>query len=370
MSRLLRERKNDIMSDYQPGRFEQFGNWGTYLLRLLPAEVAHSIGMNLLTSTFFLHLPDPNLDVADVDLETNAGVLGVLKHPLGLAAGFDKNMEAPYGFAKMGFSCLEFGTVTPQSQPGNSKPRMWRDSETKSIVNRMGFNNDGAIVLQKRLQSLNWTTHHPKIGLNIGKNKQTSAGEAIGDYVGLAQRFAPISNYLVVNLSSPNTPGLRDLATSDFIDLLAKELGSSILSKTFVKLDPDLSKSQLQKLIERLQHHVFAGVILTNTHGVQSPYAGGLSGHSLLSQSNSSLEWAWETHLGSFTMIASGGVLTGMDAFSKIARGASLVQLYSALVFRGPGAVAKILWELGAEMRRRGFRSVDEAKGSFYDKRN
>jgi dihydroorotate dehydrogenase len=345
----------------------KIGAWGTSLLRCLPAELAHDIGMWALKHQVLDYLPQPSSMHGSVNLSTEIGHLGHLPHPFLLAAGFDKHCLAPGAFFKMGFAGVELGTVTPQPQPGNPKPRMFRHEDTRSLINRMGFNSDGHAVVHKRLK--NHRDSLPRgsiVGVNLGKNKVTAPELAVNDFLQGLHLFDAVSDYLVINISSPNTPGLRALARPDFITSLAGE-ARSFVNKTWIKLDPDIERHDFQAIVHAITDQDFAGFILSNTHRVDWPQAGGLSGHPLLSQSNTVLEWAWEVHRGLKPMMASGGVLSGIDAYQKIIRGACAVQLYSALVYRGPGAVLSIHTELQHELKLHGFSTMSEAIGVFYD---
>lgn len=345
--------------------FNLAGQFGTALLRLLPAETAHDFGMFLLSKGSLEVLPHPLLLNHQVNMTTNIPGVGLIRHPIGLAAGFDKNARCPHSFQKMGFSFLELGTVTPRPQPGNPKPRLFRDAGQRAIVNRMGFNSDGGERVASRLRGHNWSLANVPIGINLGKNKDTPASRAVDDYLNGVERFQNLAHYFVVNISSPNTPGLRDLATPAFIETLAATIGHE-RKRSWIKLDPDMDKPAFQKMIETIKAQEFCGVILSNTHRVELPEAGGQSGHPLLSPSNSMLELAWEVHRGTLPMIASGGVLSGVDAFHKITRGACAVQIYTALVYRGPGAVARIHEELALELKLRKFSNVQDAIGAWY----
>jgi dihydroorotate dehydrogenase len=339
---------------------------GTAALRLLPAELAHDIGMWMLRKGVMDFLPAPQAQIYNTSLQTTVPGLGALDHPIGLAAGFDKNCLAPFGFARMGLSFIEIGTVTPRPQPGNPKPRVFRYPKERALINRMGFNSDGAETVAARLKKLKWNHDQVPIGINVGKNKQTPPEEAVLDYMQVIEAFRDLGSYYVVNISSPNTPGLRDLANPDFIEMLARHLGS-LVSNTWVKLDPDMDKKLVQDNIEALGNHGYQGVILSNTHRVTWPEVGGQSGHPLTSQSNCCLEWAYEVHRGSLPMIASGGILSGADIYQKLARGASAVQVYTALVYGGPWVVAELQEQLSAEMNLRGVETVAEIIGSLYD---
>lgn len=345
--------------------FDRSGRMLTAVLRQLPAETAHDIGMFAMSRGMLDFMPAPKPANVSIPLQVELPGIGRLRHPIGLAAGFDKNARCPSAFERMGMSFIELGTVTPRPQPGNPKPRLFRYPESRAIINRMGFNSDGAEVVLKRLQALQWSPARVPLGVNVGKNKQTPSESAVDDFVNGVMAFENYTAWLTVNISSPNTPGLRDLASPGFIRDLACAVGVH-RTKCWIKLDPDMDRQNFQALIEAIRTHEFRGVILSNTHRVEWPEVGGQSGHPLLSPANSILEWAWDVTKGSLPVIASGGVLSGIDAFHKLARGATAVQIYTALVYRGPGAVARICEELAAELTLRGFSSAEEAIGSWY----
>jgi dihydroorotate dehydrogenase len=345
--------------------FDASGRFLTALLRLLPAESAHHIGLWAMEHGLLRLMPRPRPITMPVPLQVTLPGIGRLRHPIGLAAGFDKNARCPGAFEWLGCSFVEIGTVTPKPQAGNPKPRLFRYPETMSIINRMGFNSDGAEAVLKRLQKMNWSPSRIPLGINIGKNKLTPQHLALDDFLSGISAFDSSSSWLTINISSPNTPGLRDLASSEFIRTLALSAGPAI-RKCWIKLDPDMSRGPFQDLIATIAEEDYAGVILSNTHRVAWPEAGGQSGHPLLSQSNQCLEWAWEVTKGKLPMVASGGVLSGVDAFNKLSRGASAVQIYTALVYRGPGAVQRICEELSEELKLRGFLSAEDCIGSIY----
>jgi len=343
-----------------------FADLGTAFLRLLPAELAHDVGMSLLRAGALNYLPEPAIESAMAGMKVRLPGIGDLPHPIGLAAGFDKNCWCPSAFVRMGFSMVEIGTVTPFGQAGNPKPRLFRQNEQRSLINRMGFNGDGAAIVSSRLKMLNWNNDRVPIGINCGKNKITPNERAIQDYRQVMDAFKGLSRYFVINISSPNTPGLRELATPVFIEQLAEEVGHE-RSKIWIKIDPDMERREFQGLIATIADRGFQGVILSNTHRVSFPEVGGQSGHPLMALSTACLEWAWEVHKGHLPMIASGGVLSGIDVFQKLSRGASAVQIYTALVYRGPWVVWKLLLELNAEMRLRGFSCIEDFIGSYYE---
>lgn len=277
-------------------------------------------------------------------------------NPIGLAAGLDKNAEAIAGLSQFGFGHLEVGTVTPRAQPGNPKPRLFRLTEDQALINRFGFNNDGVDAMVSRLAS------HPYagvLGVNIGKNKDTPNAAALEDYLTCLTAVAPVADYVTVNVSSPNTPGLRDLASPDAITALLSPLVDArhhLANRRgqrlplLVKLAPDFSDEALVSVLEAIQHIGIDGVILTNTTlerpGVVSRHAseqGGLSGAPLTLKSRHALALAIEVLGASLPVMSVGGIMTGEEARVRLAMGARLVQLYSGLIYRGPQLVREAI---------------------------
>jgi len=342
------------------------GEFSAAALRLLPAETAHEIGMHILKFRLARLLPRPKPVFSGFKLHQKASGIGQLRHPIGLAAGFDKNAFALPGFCDLGFSFIETGTITPLPQIGNPKPRLFRQKGEASLINRMGFNNDGHRAVLERLKTLRLPV---PIGVNLGKNKTTPVERSLSDYLKGISQFKDIADYLVINISSPNTPGLRDLANPEFISQLASEVRlqfADSLKNIWIKLDPDMPIKIFQNLVEAIAQSEFAGLILTNTHRVEWPQSGGMSGHILSHLSSERLEWAYQVHQGQLPMIGCGGIFSGIDVFHKLARGASAVQIYTALVYRGPWAVLHMLDELQAEMKLRGFTDLSTVIGSHY----
>ena len=350
----------------QAGWARLLARWGTALLRCLPAEMAHDIGMAVLQRRVLEYLPAPTASQKMAGLQVTIPGIGALPHPIGLAAGFDKNCLCPQGFARMGFSFLEAGTVTPMPQEGNPKPRLFRYRSQRALINRMGFNNHGALAVADRIRKLDWSHDRVPLGINLGKNKITPNEEAVSDYKDGYEAFAGLGRYYVINISSPNTPGLRDLASPDFVGLLADQFGPSNLPKIWVKIDPDLPRREFQELVAAIASRGFQGLILSNTHRVAWPEPGGLSGHPLATLSTSRLEWAYEVHRGELPMIASGGILCGSDIVEKVIRGAVGVQIYTALAYGGPYVVAELLEQLAQELKLRGFECLEDAVGTYY----
>ena len=273
-------------------------------------------------------------------------------NPIGLAAGLDKDARAVSGLSRLGFGHLEVGTVTPRAQSGNPKPRVFRLEKDNALINRLGFNNAGIDALVARLSDQDY---QGVIGVNIGKNKDTPNNAAYRDYVTCIKKAAPVADYISVNISSPNTPGLRDLAgTKTILDVIKPvlEARSDLKNRkgsflpVFVKLAPDFWDADLKQVLEILKEASIDAVILTNTtvsrDGLLSPHSeetGGLSGAPLAVRAEHCLKLATETLEGSLPIISVGGVMSGEDACRRLELGASLVQLYTGLIYRGPGLV-------------------------------
>lgn len=277
------------------------------------------------------------------------------KNPVGLAAGFDKNAAYVDELAALGFGFIEIGTVTPLPQPGNDKPRMFRLTDDEAIINRMGFNNQGAGVAAARLGHLK-NRAGLIIGGNIGKNKHTANEEAVQDYIKCFDALFDVVDYFVVNVSSPNTPGLRDLQekgplTKILNTLQARNHKNNISRPILLKIAPDLSNSQLDDIVTIVQETSIAGVIATNTtlsrDGLHSPEnlkkeQGGLSGKPLRKRATEVIQYLSEKSGRSFPIIGVGGIHSPEDAVEKLEAGASLIQLYSGFVYEGPALVKRI----------------------------
>lgn len=310
----------------------------------------------------------------DTDPSLRATVCGLeFAHPLGLAAGFDKDGRHVRGMAALGFAYLELGTVTPVAQPGNDQPRLFRLSDDQALINRMGFNNQGAEALALRLHR---ARRPVPLGVNIGKNKTTPNEQATADYLRCFRLLAPLADYVVVNISSPNTPGLRELSRREPLEALLRALQAerSRLDgppPLFVKLSPDEDSAGLDAALGAALAAGVDGLIATNTTlarpGLRSgaaSEAGGLSGAPLRERANAVTAYLRRATGGSLPLIGVGGIGDGASAYERIRAGASLLQLYTALIYRGPSIVPDILRELGRLLRRDGFGSVAEAVGS------
>jgi len=282
------------------------------------------------------------------------------KNPVGLAAGFDKNGELMGEMANMGFGFVEVGTVTPLPQEGNPKPRMFRLPADGALINRMGFNNLGVDVVAKRLAAYR---SDPKernkrliIGGNIGKNKNTPNEDAVSDYIKCFDRLFDVVDYFVVNVSSPNTPGLRALQEKEPLmqllnTLQQRNFKNGVSRPILLKIAPDLTNEQLDDIVEIVQQTGIAGIIATNTtisrEGLQSPEElkkemGGLSGKPLTKRSTEVIAYLSKKSNKAFPIIGVGGIHSAADAIEKLNAGASLVQLYTGFIYEGPGLVGRI----------------------------
>ncbi len=277
------------------------------------------------------------------------------KNPVGLAAGYDKDAVAVYGLSALGFGHLELGTVTPRPQAGNPKPRVFRLIEEQGVINRMGFPGWGMQFASQQLSLIRKRPQSVVLGLNLGKNKDTPLENAADDYIALMRAFAPLADYLAINVSSPNTVGLRRLQGREMLENLLKQinverLSLSIRPPVLVKIAPDLSDEELDDAVGAILDAGLDGIIATNTtlsrEGVRSPLgaeSGGLSGRPLTALSDSVLEKVLTRVNGRVPVVAVGGIMTPDDAKRKIDLGATLIQVYTGLVYAGPGLVRNIV---------------------------
>jgi dihydroorotate dehydrogenase len=293
-------------------------------------------------------------------------------NPIGLAAGLDKNGQAISGLFALGFGALEVGTVTPRAQPGNPPPRLFRVTEHAALINRMGFNNLGADAMAERLGQATWRPG--PLGVNIGKNKDTPIERAVEDYLLCVDRLAALADYVVVNASSPNTPGLRQLQEPEQLQALltaVRERMRQVAPHTplMLKISPDLGDQAIDAIVDVATRCGLDALIATNTT-VERPFphplaseAGGLSGAPLKERSTAVIRRAFQRARGALPIIGVGGVFTAEDAYEKIRAGASVVQVYSGFVYEGPGLVPALLRGLAGLLERDGFAQVTEAVG-------
>jgi dihydroorotate dehydrogenase len=291
----------------------------------------------------------------------------VFPNPVGLAAGFDKDAVAVRGLAALGFGFVEVGTVTPRPQAGNPRPRLFRLPAAESLQNALGFNNAGMEAARRRLERLGPAPI--PLGVNVGKNKVTSPEEALGDYEALIRTLEPFCDYLVVNLSSPNTPGLRDLQNESFVRALLAAASGLTRKPVLVKIAPDLDPEAAAGLAEVAVEAGAAGIVATNTTNDYSLLPGvrdfgGLSGKVLREKSFRVFEAVARRLFGRAVLISVGGIDSGAEAYRRIRAGASLVQVYTALVYQGPWLARRINEELLALMERDGLKGIGEAVGA------
>ena len=345
----------------------------TAALRRLDAENAHGLTIKALKAGLGPRAPKsdaPSLSTAMAGLK--------LANPVGLAAGFDKNAEVPAAMLRAGFGFVECGTVTPLPQGGNPRPRLFRLPEDQAVINRMGFNNEGLDPFAARLGVLRRPLSGP-VGANIGANKEAS--DRIGDYVtGLTRLFA-VCDYFTLNISSPNTPGLRDLQSRAALEELTGRAAEARAALRlahpncnppfFLKVAPDLAEEEAPEIADIVAGAGFDGLIVSNTtitrpdslKSALKSETGGLSGAPLFELSTRMLSLFHQASRGRLVLIGAGGVSNGAQAYAKIRAGASAVQLYSAMAFKGPGLVRTINQDLALRLKADGFRSVEAACG-------
>ncbi len=344
---------------------------GTALLRRLPSERAHVTTVKLLRAGLG---PKGGVITSDL-LKTNVGGLD-LPNPVGLAAGFDKDCDVPDAMLGAGFGFVECGTVTPRPQVGNPKPRLFRLVEDEAVINRMGFNNRGLEHFSERLIARKGNSGI--VGANLGANKDSD--DRPGDYVLGLTRLWGHADYFTINISSPNTPGLRELqGANEMEDLLgriaetrATLTGDAPSVPIFLKVAPDVDVTQIDRIVEQARTYGMNAIIVSNTtldrpeslQSVHNAEGGGLSGQPLFEKSTRILAEFADAADGSIDLIGVGGIGNGAQAYAKIRAGAKAVQLYSALVYHGPQLVAAICADVEARAKADGFKSIGEAVGA------
>jgi dihydroorotate dehydrogenase len=340
---------------------------GSALLRLLPPETAHRMAIKALAMGLV-----PGRSGADTaQLATRIWGLN-FPNPIGIAAGFDKDAEAFAPVLSRGVGFVEVGTLTPRPQPGNPKPRMFRLPSDGAVINRLGFNNGGMAAAAARLSKRDRA--RGVVGVNIGRNKDSA--DALADYVAAYKTLAPLADYVTVNISSPNTPGLRDLQAREELDRLiaalhAARAASGLSSPILVKIAPDLDEGARQDIADVAMARNLDGLIVGNTTiarpdsltGPERDEAGGLSGQPLFAPSTALLSDMHRRSGGKVVLIGVGGVASADDAYAKIRAGASLVQLYTGLAYQGLGLIDRIKVGLADHLAADGFSSVAEAVG-------
>jgi dihydroorotate dehydrogenase len=342
------------------------------ILFQFPTEDAHYFSMNALRSACKVARIKKIISkrFSFIDTRLSKQLFGLhFKNPVGLGAGFDKNALYLAELETLGFGFVEVGTVTPKPQPGNDKPRLFRLPKDKALINRMGFNNDGVDVVSKRLAL--WKQHNPSsqliVGANIGKNKVTANEDAWKDYGICFNALFDDADYFVVNVSSPNTPGLRELQEKDSLRKILSHLQQINLGKVkskplLLKIAPDLTKEQLDDIIALSFEVQLDGLVATNTtisrenlttnaKTLKSIGAGGLSGRPLMERSTEVLEYLTLQLQKKIPVIASGGILNGFDAKEKFDSGAALVQIWTGFIYEGPSIVKNICTYLSNDLQ-------------------
>ena len=334
------------------------------LLRRLGPERAHDLSLHALRAGL------AGRDATKDDPALAITVLGRrFTNPVGLAAGFDKGAAAARALMRLGFGFVETGTVTPRPQPGNPQPRLFRLEEDRAVINRLGFNNAGIDAYLRQVAALK--DRPVPLGCNVGINKE--GADPARDYPALIAAVAPYADYAVINISSPNTPGLRDLqGEAQLTAILAAVAAVPNRPPVLVKVAPDLSRDGLAAVVETCVAHDVQGLIVGNTTitrppGLRSPQAtetGGLSGVPLFALSTAVLARAFLLARGRLVLVGTGGVFSGQDALTKIQAGASLVQLYTSFAYHGPALIPRLKRELAAALRAAGFARIEDAVGT------
>jgi dihydroorotate dehydrogenase len=348
-----------------------FNAFSLPILRWLDPEDAHRLAIQGLRL-----LPPLKPRKDDAKLAVRAFGLN-FPNPIGMAAGFDKNAEAPDAMLRLGFGFVEIGTVTPRPQTGNTRPRLFRLDRDEAVINRMGFNNDGAEAVLRRLASR--ANLGGIVGVNVGANKDSP--DRVADYVRLIEAFAPVASYFTVNVSSPNTPGLRNLQQAHILDdLLAKVIDARERvrekagdSPVLLKIAPDLSLAELDDVVQVARSRRVDGMIVANTtlarpsslrETARVKEQGGLSGRPLFRLSTRMVAETYVRVEGAFPLVGVGGIDSGGAALTKIRAGASLIQLYSSLTYKGLSLIDDIKADLTSTLLRTGRESLSEIVGA------
>ncbi len=342
------------------------------LLAALEPEMAHRAALLALKTGLagLFHRPGPAIPSLRTQVWGRA-----FPNPVGLAAGFDKNALVVREVAALGFGFVEVGGVTPLPQPGNPRPRLFRLMDDRAIINRLGFNSEGLVAVSARLAALRAGSPAPIVGVNLGKNKDSP--DAAADYVASVCALAPLSDFLVINVSSPNTPGLRALQSVDSLVALTRAVRAArhktgSTTPLLFKIAPDLDIADITDICRVAMTEQMDGIVVCNTtvvrpESLRSPHraeTGGLSGAPLFEVSTQLLREVYALTEGKLPLIGVGGISTAAQAYAKIRAGASLVQLYTALVFEGPGLITQITTGLDELLKRDGFTSIMQAVGA------
>ena len=343
------------------------------LLFSMDAEDAHNFVINFLGKySFFAHLFQHRFVVKDERLHVTVQGMD-FPNPVGIAAGFDKSADVLHVLPSLGFGFIEIGTVTPLEQVGNPRPRIFRVPEDFALINRLGFNNQGAIAVQRKLERLVSENEFPKIpvGINMGKGRNTALEDATNDYLNVFERLYPFGNYFVVNVSSPNTPNLRELQNREFLTelVLALQSKNQEVKPLFIKIAPDLTLPQIDAIIQIVIEHKVSGIIATNTtisrDGLRWDVRqeGGLSGKPLRKKASEIIRYIYRSTGGRVPIIGVGGIFSAEDAYEKLTLGANLVQVYTGFVYEGSSLIKNINLGLLRLMENDGFKNIQEVIG-------
>lgn len=347
-----------------------FFDFAQPLILQLEPEHAHELSLRALELGIYPRCSPPG----DPALVVNLWGMQ-FANPVGIAAGYDKNARVPDAIVGLGFGYAEIGTTTPHAQPGNSAPRVFRLTADRAVINRLGFNNEGHAAALARLRA---RRSDSVVGVNIGANKDSA--DRVADYVAGLDTFYDVASYFTVNISSPNTPGLRALQAPAALDELLARLMSRRAEKMaegkpkrpiVIKLAPDIAEEDFEPVIETLMRHEADGIAISNTTlsrgrlvSAQAVEEGGLSGRPLFHRSTVMLARAYEATRGQIPLIGIGGIDSGATALAKIEAGARLLQLYTGLIYEGPGLIGRITTELAHAVRARGARGIDDLTGT------
>ena len=335
----------------------------------LDPETAHDLAIKSLKYNV---LPKSLFSVENEEI-LNIKLFGkIIDNPIGLAAGFDKSAEVYNEIFKIGFGFVEVGTVTPKKQYGNQKPRVFRLEKDQALINRLGFNNDGSDAIKKRIEH---NAPDGLLGINIGPNKDTD--NMYNDFLSCAKTFFPIGDYITINISSPNTEGLRNFHEKENLEKLLIKINEirkeSNFKKSFLlKISPDLDESSINNIVDLSLKNNINGIILTNTSDKnrdklidnQKNEKGGLSGQPIKDLSTKIIKKFYKKLNGKIPIIGVGGIDSGNAAFEKIAAGASAIQLYTGMIYKGPMIVKEIKKGLIIKLNEKGFKNISEAVGS------
>jgi dihydroorotate dehydrogenase len=343
----------------------------TTILRQFPPHTAHRIALGVLKTGFM-----PKAPIDHQVLKSRIWGLD-FRNPVGLSAGFDKDAEAIGGLFSLGFGFVETGTVTPLPQRGNPRPNLFRLKEDKALINWLGFPSKGLVLFSRKLETA-LADAEGIVGANVGIN--TANPDAVGDIALCAEKLAPLADYLVINVSCPNTPGLMEWQTPDGISRILAETQSAVKRSggnppILVKLSPDIEGGKVEAVVKASVESGVAGFIISNTTLTRPPALlsdkkneqGGLSGPPIANLASDLLKRIFKMTEGQVPLIASGGISSAEDAYERIRSGASLVQIYTALIYQGPGLVAEIAHGLVGLLKKDGFSSITEAVGVDHD---